>query len=181
MNVEQEVAVHQLRSFKLPSILPTAFMVSASAWRAYWPFADPVSVCLCPCQVRACLRQKLLILGDIDIVHTVIPGLLTCVIVLCSQQFTDLASLSALAKYTTGGVYCYPGFNPARDAPKLQTEIKHNLTRQTGGFFSSQLLCDCGLMFILPICTHSLSHPLLTQPLLLTLLHYHMVHIIELS
>ena len=65
----------------------------------------------------------------------------------CSQQFTDLASLSALAKYTTGGVYCYPGFNPARDAPKLQTEIKHNLTRQTGLFFSSELLCHSGLEF----------------------------------
>jgi len=51
---------------------------------------------------------------------------------MCSQQFTDLASLSALAKYTTGGVYCYPGYDPARDAIKLQTEITHNLTRQTG-------------------------------------------------
>ena len=51
---------------------------------------------------------------------------------MCSQQFTDLASLSALAKYTTGGVYCYPGYDPARDALKLQTEITHNLTRQTG-------------------------------------------------
>ena len=49
-----------------------------------------------------------------------------------SQQFTDLASLSALSKYTTGGLYCYPGYNPARDASKLQTEIQHNLTRQTG-------------------------------------------------
>ena len=67
----------------------------------------------------------------------VVLALLTCLCVLCSQQFTDLASLSALAKYTTGGVYCYPGFNQARDAPKLQTEIKHNLTRPTGLLSSS--------------------------------------------
>lgn len=69
---------------------------------------------------------------------------------LCSQQFTDLASLSALAKYTTGGVYCYPGFIPARDASKLQSEIKHNLTRQTGVLSSRQLLCHRSLAFPLP-------------------------------
>ncbi|KAL3141459.1 hypothetical protein ABBQ32_005024 [Trebouxia sp. C0010 RCD-2024] len=62
-----------------------------------------------------------------------------------SQQFTDLASLSALAKYTTGGVYCYPGFNQARDAPKLQTEIKHNLTRQTGWEGVMRVRCSKGL------------------------------------
>ncbi|DBA76931.1 TPA: hypothetical protein ACH3X1_009527 [Trebouxia sp. C0004] len=62
-----------------------------------------------------------------------------------SQQFTDLASLSALAKYTTGGVYCYPGFDPARDALKLHTEITHNLTRQTGWEGVMRVRCSKGL------------------------------------
>ncbi|KAL0025356.1 hypothetical protein WJX79_010862 [Trebouxia sp. C0005] len=62
-----------------------------------------------------------------------------------SQQFTDLASLSALAKYTTGGVYCYPGYDPARDALKLQTEITHNLTRQTGWEGVMRVRCSKGL------------------------------------
>ena len=96
---------------------------------------------------------------------------------LCSQQFTDLASLSALAKYTTGGVYCYPGFNPARDAPKLQTEIKHNLTRQTGLVFSSKLLCYSGLIFSLPTLNslaHAFAHSRtcsFTSPTILSLNH----------
>lgn len=84
---------------------------------------------------------------------------------LCSQQFTDLASLSALAKYTTGGVYCYPGYNPARDAPKLQTEISHNLTRQTGTVHATLHIevtfthpeQSSRLTYLLPTCPHHVS------------------------
>ena len=52
----------------------------------------------------------------------------------CSQAnpYVDMASLSALAKYTTGSVYYTPGFTPQTHAVKVQHEIVHNLTRTTG-------------------------------------------------
>lgn len=113
-----------------------------------------------------------------SIIHTVVVTFFTVTSVLCSQQFTDLASLSALAKYTTGGVYCYPGFIPARDAPKLQTEIKHNLTRQTGVLSSYQLISYHCLAFLLPTpLIFLLLACSLTQTLTLTpLLARHMLH-----
>ena len=52
----------------------------------------------------------------------------------CSQAnpYVDMASLSALAKYTTGSVYYTPGFTPQTHAVKVQHEVVHNLTRTTG-------------------------------------------------
>ena len=52
----------------------------------------------------------------------------------CSQAnpYVDMASLSALAKYTTGSVHYTPGFTPQTHAVKVQHEIVHNLTRTTG-------------------------------------------------
>ena len=52
----------------------------------------------------------------------------------CSREFTDLASIGALPKYTCGQLYYYPSFSRERDGIKLTHEIVHNLTRTTGGF-----------------------------------------------
>jgi hypothetical protein len=49
-----------------------------------------------------------------------------------SSEYTDLASLAALPKYTCGQLYFYPGFSAQRDGRKLTHELSHNLTRPTG-------------------------------------------------
>ncbi|KAI8807923.1 Sec23/Sec24 trunk domain-containing protein [Cladochytrium replicatum] len=48
-----------------------------------------------------------------------------------SPQYTDIATLSGLAKYTGGSTYYYPGFNAARpeDALKFANELTHFLGR----------------------------------------------------
>lgn len=49
-----------------------------------------------------------------------------------ANTYTDLASLSALTKYTCGQLYYYPSFVVQRDGQKLGHELEHNLTRTTG-------------------------------------------------
>lgn len=50
----------------------------------------------------------------------------------CSREYTDLASIGSLPKYTCGQLYYYPSFNREKDGVKLTHEIVHNLTRTTG-------------------------------------------------
>ena len=51
---------------------------------------------------------------------------------LFSSQYTDLATLSVLSKYTAGTTYYYPNFNRTRDGLKFERELQHCLTRSTG-------------------------------------------------
>ena len=71
----------------------------------------------------------------------------------CSQAnpYVDMASLSALAKYTTGSVYYTPGFTPQTHAVKVQHEIVHNLTRTTGEPIGSVLMTLLPLNSILTV------------------------------
>lgn len=62
-----------------------------------------------------------------------------------SAAYTDLASIGALPKYTCGGLYYYPGFNAPRDAAKLEQELSHNLTRETGWEAVCRIRCSKGL------------------------------------
>lgn len=62
-----------------------------------------------------------------------------------SKAFTDLASLGCLPRYTCGALNYYPGFNSARDAGKLTTELSHNLTRETGWEAVCRIRCSKGL------------------------------------
>ncbi|KAK9811733.1 hypothetical protein WJX72_009241 [[Myrmecia] bisecta] len=62
-----------------------------------------------------------------------------------SSQYTDLASLGSLPKYTCGQVYYYPGFNAQRDGVKVHNEIVHNLTRTTGWEAVMRIRCSKGL------------------------------------
>jgi protein transport protein SEC24 len=48
---------------------------------------------------------------------------------LFSSQYTDVATLSLLSKYTAGTCYYYPAFFAPRDAVKFEHELRHNLTR----------------------------------------------------
>jgi protein transport protein SEC24 len=51
---------------------------------------------------------------------------------LFSGQYTDVASLSILSKYSGGTCYYYPAYNAVRDGTKFHKELTHNLTRPTG-------------------------------------------------
>lgn len=50
---------------------------------------------------------------------------------LFSNQYTDVATFSVLAKYTAGSTYFYPGFYAPRDGDKFESELQHTLTRAT--------------------------------------------------
>jgi hypothetical protein len=51
---------------------------------------------------------------------------------LFSGQYTDVATLSVLSKYTGGTTYYYPAYHVQRDGPKFHKELVYNLTRPTG-------------------------------------------------
>ena len=51
---------------------------------------------------------------------------------LFANQYTDVATLSVLAKYSAGATYFYPGFFAPRDGEKFHCDLKHVLTRATG-------------------------------------------------
>ncbi len=51
---------------------------------------------------------------------------------LFSSQYTDLATLAVLSKYTAGDTYYYPAFFGKRDGAKFESELTHCLTRPTG-------------------------------------------------
>ena len=91
----------------------------------------------------------------------------------CSQAnpYVDMASLSALAKYTTGSVYYTPGFTPQTHAVKVQHEIVHNLTRTTGEpsrkWFGTCVLGPCRVASVIrtPLHLHSAWMTTHVQPL----------------
>lgn len=58
----------------------------------------------------------------------------------CSCEYTDLASIGSLPKYTCGQLYYFPSFAKEKDGVKLTHEIVHNLTRTTG---APRLLPPC--------------------------------------
>ena len=50
---------------------------------------------------------------------------------LFANQYTDLATLAMLSKYSGGSTYFYPGFFAGRDAAKFESELSHCLTCAT--------------------------------------------------
>jgi len=50
---------------------------------------------------------------------------------LFSSQYTDLATISVLSKYTAGSTYYYPSFLSARDGARFEGDLQHDLTRAT--------------------------------------------------
>ena len=50
---------------------------------------------------------------------------------LFSAQYTDLATVSALSKYTSGSCYYYPAFSQLRDGKKFEYDLHRALTRAT--------------------------------------------------
>mmetsp|Transcript_15575 Transcript_15575/g.31443 ORF Transcript_15575/g.31443 Transcript_15575/m.31443 type:complete len:1061 (-) Transcript_15575:340-3522(-) len=50
---------------------------------------------------------------------------------LFAAQYTDVATLSVLSKYTAGSTYFYPAYVAARDGPRYEHDLHHDLTRAT--------------------------------------------------
>ncbi|XP_037236875.1 protein transport protein Sec24B isoform X2 [Falco biarmicus] len=67
---------------------------------------------------------------------------------LLSSQYSDLASLACVSKYSAGCIYYYPSFhhshNPAQ-AEKLQKDLKRYLTRKIGFEAVMRIRCTKGL------------------------------------
>lgn len=63
----------------------------------------------------------------------------------CTSQYCDLATLSVLPRYTAGDTYYYPGFFAGRDATRLETDIKHCLTRPTAFEAVFRVRCTRGV------------------------------------
>ena len=51
---------------------------------------------------------------------------------LFAAQYTDVATLGGLAKYTGGQVHYFPNFQAAVDGPLFAAELRRSLTRETG-------------------------------------------------
>ena len=49
-----------------------------------------------------------------------------------SGQYTDIATLNVLSRYTAGSTYYYPGFDIRRDGKRFEHDLSHNLTRAAG-------------------------------------------------
>ncbi|XP_053556160.1 protein transport protein Sec24B [Bombina bombina] len=67
---------------------------------------------------------------------------------LLSSQYSDLASLACMSKYSAGCIYYYPSFhhkhNPA-EADKLKGDLDHYLTRKIGFEAVMRIRCTKGL------------------------------------
>lgn len=66
---------------------------------------------------------------------------------LFAQQYTDLATISTLSKYTGGSTYYYPGFVSSRDGAKFEKELGHNLVRATAFEAVMRVRATRGLRF----------------------------------
>jgi protein transport protein SEC24 len=66
---------------------------------------------------------------------------------LFSAQYTDLATIATLSKYSGGSTYYYPGFYGPRDGYKFEKELSHNLTRATAFEAVMRVRATRGLRF----------------------------------
>lgn len=66
---------------------------------------------------------------------------------LFSAQYTDLATIATLSKYTGGSTYYYPGFYGPRDGQKFEKELHHDLTRSSAFEAVMRVRATRGLRF----------------------------------
>lgn len=66
---------------------------------------------------------------------------------LFSSQYTDLVTISSLAKYTGGTCYYYPAFLGSRDGVKFEKDLQHNLVRATAFESVMRVRATRGLRF----------------------------------
>lgn len=66
---------------------------------------------------------------------------------LFSGQYTDLATLAVLSKYTAGSTYYYPAFHAPRDGKKFEYDLQRDLTRATAFESVMRVRATRGLRF----------------------------------
>lgn len=66
-------------------------------------------------------------------------------VVVLSQGYTDIATLSDLATTTGGTVYSYAPFNPITDFDQLVNDLLWNVARQQGLEAVMRVRCSSGL------------------------------------
>lgn len=64
---------------------------------------------------------------------------------LFSSQYTDVATLGSLSKFSAGQLYYYPSFTVERDGEKFKRELAHCLTRETGWEAVMRVRCTKGM------------------------------------
>ncbi|KAL0922326.1 hypothetical protein M5K25_006302 [Dendrobium thyrsiflorum] len=64
-----------------------------------------------------------------------------------SENYSDIASLGTLAKYTGGQVYHYPSFKADSHQEKLRHELTRDLTRETAWEAVMRIRCSKGVRF----------------------------------
>lgn len=64
---------------------------------------------------------------------------------LFSSQYTDVATLGSLSKFSAGQLYYYPSFAADRDGEKFKRELAHCLTRETGWEAVMRVRCTKGM------------------------------------
>jgi protein transport protein SEC24 len=62
-----------------------------------------------------------------------------------AQQYTDVATISNLSRFTGGSVYYYPVFSALRDGQRFAADLKHNLTREIGWEAVLRVRCSAGI------------------------------------
>ena len=65
---------------------------------------------------------------------------------LFSPNYTDVATIGAMSRYTAGNVYHYPGFNAATEGERFARDLTRNLTRTTGFEAVMRLRCSRGVV-----------------------------------
>ena len=61
-----------------------------------------------------------------------------------AQEYADLATISVLAEKTSGEVFYYPSFNAHMHGEQFATDLKHDLTRQSGFEAVMRIRCSAG-------------------------------------
>jgi len=64
-----------------------------------------------------------------------------------APQYTDMATISHLSKFTAGNTYYYPSFSYTRDGKKFEAELKHVLLRATAFEAVMRVRATRGLRF----------------------------------
>jgi len=64
---------------------------------------------------------------------------------LFSPQYTDVATLATLPRYTAGDVFHYPGFTSAVDGPAFRSDLRRVLQQPTGLEAVMRIRCSRGL------------------------------------
>jgi protein transport protein SEC24 len=64
---------------------------------------------------------------------------------LFSPRYTDVASIAAISRFTSGQTFYYPGFTSMADGARFHSDLVHDLTRTTGFEAVMRVRCSRGV------------------------------------